>query len=132
MNMDILAFEKYEYGHFGIRKINSIYDVFKLKQNFRKNWVVTGKTPFFVIGPFCTPYSFRLNISFWQSSFVWKCSVVNLSTFNEKMVLCFFEKGLHFNYMFKVNNRNSRTRCEICSKLTIKTPERRLLLFSSR
>ena len=29
------------------------------------------------------------------------------------------------NYMFKVNNRNTRTRCEICSKLIIKTPERR-------
>ena len=29
------------------------------------------------------------------------------------------------NYIFKVNNRNTRTRCEICSKLTIKTPERR-------
>ena len=29
------------------------------------------------------------------------------------------------NYMFKVNSRNTRTRCEICSKLTIKTPERR-------
>ena len=29
------------------------------------------------------------------------------------------------NYMFKVNNRNTRTRCEICSKLTIKTPARR-------
>ena len=27
--------------------------------------------------------------------------------------------------MFKVNNRNCSTRCEICSKLTIKTPERR-------
>ena len=27
--------------------------------------------------------------------------------------------------MFKVNNRNTRTRFEICSKLTIKTPERR-------
>ena len=27
--------------------------------------------------------------------------------------------------MFKVNNRNSRTRCEIYSKLTIKTPELR-------
>ena len=25
--------------------------------------------------------------------------------------------------MFKVNNRNTRTTCEICSKLTIKTPE---------
>ena len=29
------------------------------------------------------------------------------------------------NYMFKVNHRNTRTRCEICSKLTINTPERR-------
>ena len=29
------------------------------------------------------------------------------------------------NYMFKVNNRNIRTRCEICSELTMKTPERR-------
>ena len=28
------------------------------------------------------------------------------------------------NNMLKVNNRNSRKRCEICSKLTIKTPER--------
>ena len=27
------------------------------------------------------------------------------------------------NYMFKVNNKNTRTRCEICSKLTIKIPE---------
>ena len=27
------------------------------------------------------------------------------------------------NYMFEVNNRNTRTRCEICSELTIKTPE---------
>ena len=26
-------------------------------------------------------------------------------------------------YLLKVNNRNTRTRCEICSKLTIKTPE---------
>ena len=26
--------------------------------------------------------------------------------------------------MFKVNYRNIRTSCEICSKLTIKTPER--------
>ena len=28
-------------------------------------------------------------------------------------------------YLLKVENRNTRTRCEICSKLTIKTPERR-------
>ena len=29
------------------------------------------------------------------------------------------------NYMWKVNNGNTRTRCEMFSKLTIKTPERR-------
>ena len=28
--------------------------------------------------------------------------------------------------MFKVNNRNSRSRCDKCSKVTIKTPKRRL------
>ena len=28
-------------------------------------------------------------------------------------------------YLFKVNNRNTRTSCEICSKLTIVIPERR-------
>ena len=27
------------------------------------------------------------------------------------------------NYMFKANNRNIRTKCEICSKLIIKIPE---------
>ena len=35
-------------------------------------------------------------------------------------------RTLHANiYLLKVNNRNSRKRREICSKLTIKTPERR-------
>ena len=29
------------------------------------------------------------------------------------------------NYLFKVNNRNTRTKCEISSKLAIKTAERR-------
>ena len=28
-------------------------------------------------------------------------------------------------YLFKVNKRNTRTKCDICLKLTIKTPERR-------
>ena len=28
-------------------------------------------------------------------------------------------------YLFKVNNRNTTKRCEICSNLTVKTPERR-------
>ena len=35
-------------------------------------------------------------------------------------------------YLLKINNRNARTRCEICSKLTIKTPERRQASFWCR
>ena len=35
-----------------------------------------------------------------------------------------FNKISSKNYLFKVKNRNNRTRHEICSKLTIKTPDR--------
>ena len=40
--------------------------------------------------------------------------------------------GLQANsfHMFKVNNRNTRARCEICSKLAIKITERRHLRLS--
>ena len=45
----------------------------------------------------------------------------------DKAIILFFVKlhKLAGNYMFESNNKNIRTRCEICSKLTIKTPERR-------
>ena len=56
----------------------------------------------------------------------------------EKKVIAVINAGvsLHFcsarahsipagNCMFEVNNRNTRKKCEICSKLTIKTCERR-------
>ena len=36
-----------------------------------------------------------------------------------------FLKVLRGIYLLKVNNRNTGTRCEICSELTIKKPERR-------
>ena len=41
-------------------------------------------------------------------------------TVNKKIVflVSLFPVGI---YLLKVNNRNTRTRCEICSKLTIKT-----------
>ena len=47
-----------------VHQINSLYEVLKLEQNFRKNKVVTGKTPFFVISPSRTPHSICLNIGF--------------------------------------------------------------------
>ena len=47
-----------------VHQINSLEEVFKLKQNFQKNKVVTGKTPLFVIGPFCSRHSICLNIGF--------------------------------------------------------------------
>ena len=49
---------------------------------FWKNKVVTGKSPFFVIGRFWTPRPICLKIGFWQGRFTWKCFTFNLSTFN--------------------------------------------------
>ena len=49
----------------------------------------------------------------------WNYSYKSLS---QSMVTFWYPLGIH---LLKVNNRNTRTRCEICSKLTIKTPERR-------
>ena len=40
-----------------VHQINSLKEVLKLKQNLQKNKVVTGKIPFFVIGPFCNHHS---------------------------------------------------------------------------
>ena len=77
-NVKLQHFRKVWIWTFGslVHQIDSVCEVSKLKQNFRKRNVVTGKTPFF------NPHSICLNIGFWQSSFVRKCYVVNLSTFN--------------------------------------------------
>ena len=48
----------------------------------------------------------------WLSSYIDNVGSVNLSG-----------NVLPNIYLFKVNNRNTRRRCEICSALTIKTPE---------
>ena len=47
-----------------VHQMNSIYEVPKLKQNFRKRKVVTSKTPFFLIRQFCTPHSICLRFVF--------------------------------------------------------------------
>ena len=53
-----------------------------LEQNFQKNKVATGKTAFFVIGPFCTPHSICLRGQFWEGNFVY---------------VTLFEKGFRFS-----------------------------------
>ena len=69
-----------------------------MKQNFQKNKVFTSKTPFFVTGPFFTHHSICLNIGFWYDSFVWNWYVLNLNLtgFNQRKILQFFEKGFRF------------------------------------
>ena len=58
---------------------------------------------------------------------------LQFSTFiNDRMHLLLYHPSCQLGcqldiYLFKVNNKNTRKRCEICSKLTIKTPERRQL-----
>ena len=50
------------------------------------------------------------------------CLLVHYTTISNSHFICYNPAGI---YLLKVNNRNTRTRCEIYSKLTIKTPERR-------
>ena len=42
----------------------SLVHQIKLKQIFQKHVLATGKTPFFVVGPFCSHCSICLNIDF--------------------------------------------------------------------
>ena len=52
----------------------------------------------------------------------------NVTSKDEWKYMQLYQQKKHWpagDYMFKVNNRDSRTRCEIYPKLTIKTPERR-------
>ena len=58
--------------------------------------------------------NFRYIIFMWKRRY-WKIFKFALNAFS-----IFKSAG---NYMFKVNNRNTRKRCEICSKLIIKTQE---------
>ena len=40
-----------------------------------------------------------------------------------------YSEILSWHLLAQINNKNIQTRCEICSKLTLKTPERRLAWF---
>ena len=52
--MKLQGLQKVQIWAFGflVQQINSLHEVLKLKQIFQKNKVVTGKTPFFLIGSF--------------------------------------------------------------------------------
>ena len=100
---------------------------------------VIGRTSFFYIslGFWFVIYSI---INFDLTDFWWNANVALfqfylkwfgqlLATSEESIWGIFLTKfGI---YMFKVSNRITRTRCEICSKLTIKTPERRRVVLVS-
>ena len=49
----------------------------------------------------------------------------SIEEFNLKAFLTFLKLNPTGIYLLKVNNRNTRVRCGICSELIIKTPERR-------
>ena len=56
------AYEKCEYGHLGRSYIKLTLGGSKTETNFQKKKKSIGKTPLFVIGPFCSRHSICLNI----------------------------------------------------------------------
>ena len=65
-----------------------------------------------------TPISSLITICFTNFYFLW--TIISIT----KWFLNFQTNKMRSKYMFKVNNRNTKTRYEICSKLTIKASER--------
>ena len=72
-----------------------------------------------------------ISITFFENSIQnWYEKVLDVLFFLADTLLALGIKLMKFEYppgiyLLKVNNRNTRTRCEICSKFTIKTPKRR-------
>ena len=62
----------------------------------KKKKIDTGKTVFFVIGPFCTPHSICLNIGFWEGSFVWICTLSVIVLLTTKLFSSFLKKRFLF------------------------------------
>ena len=60
-----------------------------------------------------TSLCFNIRRSFWK---VFNSTIDNF-------YCATFQKLQANNYLLKDNDRNARKRCEICSKLTLKTPE---------
>ena len=71
-----------------------------LETKFLRNKLVTGKTAFFVIDPFSTPYPICFNTGFWQGSFLWKCCVSILILLTKKRYSSFLEKVFIFQKIY--------------------------------
>ena len=79
-----------------VHQINSFSEVLKLKQIFQKNKVVTGKTPLFVRGPFCSRNSICLN-TLASDRAVLNGNVLNLTWFQLKKGTPGFQKRFSFS-----------------------------------
>ena len=81
-----------------------------------------GITPFFLIGPFCTPHSMCLHIGFYQNSFAWKCCTFNCSSVNQKRVLRILKRFYFFRKLktLKISCDSHIKRC--------RSPKRRAIL----
>ena len=87
-------------------------------------WVTTGNTTFVILGLSAWISVFCLDtVTQWIYT-AGKFNVHKLFLLLLESYLCLTQLSASI-YLLKVNNRNTVTRCAICSKLTIKTAERR-------
>ena len=109
---------------------------FKKERTEKKTWQNTLKhlrnSYLYFFGRNCISNKNYLPRLLWISGgepFSSKCSLLIAVKTEKQKNGTLVRKGLSIHpaniYLFKVNNRNTRKICKICSKLTIKTPERR-------
>ena len=78
----------------------------------------------------CCFYVYCVNVHFRRKKMVWNSPKFTIVLLLLNKIIIFLKFPADIIYLFKGSNRNTRKRCQICSKLTIKTPERRHLSAS--
>ena len=105
--------------------ILSFFDVQNIKESKRKNiFLQLGRK---IIIALNSKEIYQISIKNWEKLLSRNLinTFINWSWSNHSEVFLKIALNPAVSYMFKVNNRNTRTRCEICSKLTINIPEQR-------
>ena len=113
MPQAIYDFFKFQFIAFTVLEPLAALNVIQSNNELKISWKVSEMQPI-SFDNFNVGVSFSLFLSFFPMFYFFSFFKINFCHFLSNPVgIC----------MFKVNSINTRTSCEICSKLTIKTPD---------
>ena len=100
------------------------HSILKKNSSLRLNTVNHNKKIFFRKNYFGSQFFFMS--CHYTKAFVHRLIIAAVNNFNVLKLTGWYPENI---YLFKISSRNTTKKCEICSKLTIKTVERRSGVF---